>query len=346
MKPLSFCWLPYGDERLASSRLRVYRIHRELLRRGISSTLGFSSSANVAVIQKRIDGAAFLFALKAKLNRALVVYDLDDLENEAGEWRERTKLFLDISDVVVVASEGIREYLLDHGICNPVCSAKIAVIDNAIDYDLTVQSYHKKRTDGIGPIRIYWFGNGCNFLSIKNEFETLWHTLGERISLHVITDDRSVIEGMPYVEFIKWNYDSFCHELSEADVCLLSHFGSRVSLSKTANKMVTSIMLGVPVVASDTPEYSALAKRCGLEAFLFRDAASMVDAVRRLMKVEPRENYLSSAQAIVTNLYALDVITTRLLSSIENSSCDRAGAVIKVFFFFAQMMLRKIAMAR
>lgn len=317
MKSLSFCWLPYGGERLASSRLRVYRIHRELLRRGVSSTIGFSWSANVAVIQKRIDSAAFLFALKAKLSRALVVYDLDDIENEPGEWGQRTKLFMDISDVIVVATEGIRDYLLDNGICNPVSSAKIAVIDNTIDYDLTAQSYHKKRTDTTGPIRIYWFGNGCNFPSIKDDFETLWRTLGERVSLHVITDDRTMIEEMPYVEFIKWDYDTFCHELRKADVCLLSHFGSRVSLSKTANKMVTSIMLGVPVVASDTPEYSLLARRCGVEFFLFNDDSSMLESIRRLMSEESRREYLISAQFVIEKKYKVESITDNLLTTVE-----------------------------
>lgn len=94
-KNLVFCWLPYGDEKLASSRLRVYRIHRELLRRGISSTIGFTSSANVAIIQKRIDRSAFIFALKAKIKGMTLVYDLDDLQNEIGKWqRGRHFLFL------------------------------------------------------------------------------------------------------------------------------------------------------------------------------------------------------------------------------------------------------------
>ena len=68
-------WPLYGSWG-ASSRLRVWTLHRELLAMGVESAIAFDPTADIFVLQKHRDPEVIRRAAEAKF----LVYDFDDWE--------------------------------------------------------------------------------------------------------------------------------------------------------------------------------------------------------------------------------------------------------------------------
>jgi len=308
---LRFCWFPYGDRDLASSRLRCFYIHDELLHRGYQSHIGFLAKSDIAIVQKRIDSRAFLFAIKAKLCRQLLVFDIDDLfPLEDRKWCRRTRAMINLADVTITATAEQAAYL--RAIATKRTSLRLKVLPNAIDYGLEDTVYSTSRGQVDRPT-ICWFGNSVNLGSIYDEFHYL-HDHMENVHFVVVSEREAQLPELPFADPVKWNRESFVNIMQGCDICVLSHFGSVITQAKSANKMISSIMCGVPVVASRTPDYTRVAEQCGISDFLFDDLASLVQRVQSLWTICARQEYLRRSQPILLENYSISRITGRLVT--------------------------------
>ena len=276
---------PLWPEWGASSRLRVYTLHEELLKLGVKSEIAFDPGADVFVLQKHRDHSTIERAAKAKF----LVYDFDDFEvSDALAAAERA------ARLMTTDTEGHLRWSLTHrseriAAGQPTSTPPVAVIADPIDYGIT------------GPIPlaegsgICWFGHPSNFgTSI-----TQWARMLKDAGLCFATISSSPCDGFPNVP---WQIESFIRELRQFAVCVLSHTGA--DQGKSPNKLITAITAGVPCVVSDTPEYARVLTECGLPEFVAHDEAEMIEGVS-LLTCSPalRHAYLKRAQPVIWERY-------------------------------------------
>lgn len=286
-----FLWLPLGDENLASSRLRCYVLNRELGKANVSSKLGFIDIATVYVIQKRLDLKAVLFIFFARLCGGKVILDIDDVLLDNIDWQRRVRYFGCAVDAITTATA---EQMLIVKNClssNELNRVSFFVFENPIDYfNEAFNPVIKRKNNEV--LRIGWFGNSANF-NLFEEFELI-NSMG--FSLVIISDENPFANfKIDYkVHFIKWNKSTFETDFcSNIDICILSHFGGTLVSSKSANKLVASIYLGVPVIASSTPAYSRILNLFNKSEYLYTSLSDLGLKLSKLSNLNERITYMA-----------------------------------------------------
>jgi len=315
----SYCWLPAGNEDNASSRLRCYYLHRYFLQNEVKSKIGFSTSANVSIIQKRLDYRALFFSLLSWRNKSKIILDIDDLNPTSIDWTLRIKLFSRIVDGISAASDEQLKILKEQLSEKQKKRIAFFVFENPIDYsfDMTNSSDIQRIKDK--KIAVCWFGNSGTF-NLEDEVRLI---LKAGYNFLVISD-KNPLEKNSNISFISWNRSNFAMELiKNADICILSHYGSNVFLAKSANKMIASIFLGVPVVASKTPSYTKIAKLCGVENFLYDTPQSILPILKKLQDDSARNSYIMSSRSSIIVKFSVSSVSEALnnwVKSIKKST--------------------------
>lgn len=295
----TYFWLTAGDENLASSRLRCFYLHREFLKLGIFSSCNVFKFVSVYVIQKRLDLKALIIAFLAKLFNAKLILDIDDVKLNDKDWEKRIQLFGNLVDAITTATEQQLNIIQKTLLPNQLNKITFYYFENPIDYENNANTNipNFKSSD----LTIGWFGNAGNF-NLYNEFNKL-HELG--YNLLIIADNNPFKNSkLESLKFIKWDREKFNSQLiNNIDICVLSHFGDELSESKSANKLIASIAIGVPVIASYTPAYSKIAKSFGIEDYLYADIDDLIIKVKKLTILNNRINYLSIRNTKILNEY-------------------------------------------
>lgn len=307
---LSFSFIPAASENTASSRIRVYTLHRALVQQGIPATLGYCPDADLLFIQKKVREKTHQMAREARAHGHLVLYDVDDLGDALWHWVSRTSFreMLHLADLVTTDTVSRRDSLMaDYGVTH------VEVIPDAIDY-YPVSPVRLPQTES-KPLRILWFGNVPNLTL----FEKYARLLTRMPSVEVVVMTRaSVMKRLftkyPAIVFVPWSRPTFISVLQSCHVTCLMHDGSENDRTKSNNKMITSIAWGVPAVVSRTPEYERTAHEAEVEYALFADRSELQDAVERLRSPEARSAYIATAQPVIWSRYAPEVIARHFLS--------------------------------
>ncbi|MGL5063500.1 MAG: glycosyltransferase family protein, partial [Microcoleus sp.] len=237
-EPLHFCFVPFGDYAKASARLRVWKLVDCLKNAGHRVTIGHADDCDVYVYQKV---RPFDKIQQIKNKEALIVYDFDDnyaLPNQGTQ--DDLIAFMNSADLVTVGSKYLGEFA---GKYHP----NIFVLENPVD----IISESVERQSRPELKRIGWFGapEGALQLEIVNINEPITTvTKGGNIEFDIYTVDRT---------------------LTEFDLLVFPLEPTEWNLAKNANRLIKAVALGIPVLATATPEHLKVAAELGLsEQFL------------------------------------------------------------------------------
>jgi hypothetical protein len=305
LNKFKFSFIPLGDENLASSRLRCYKLREGLERAGFNSIIGFDTSCDILIIQKNTGDIAIDAAFACKRKSRVLIFDIDDFF-DCPEFLYKAQLLVSLADVVTTATpeQGILAGELFHGLSKD----RIFCLPNPIDYNLLepINKFHEMSQS----LKIVWFGNIENFPNYILSRESIPRSF----EFHAITNASACdVDRYPHCHFHEWSYNSFSDMLSKFDVCLLSHQGSEILNAKSANKMVTAIVHGLPVVASSTPDYQRVAHLAGLDDWIYDDELTLNLCLEKLKDPIERNAYISKAQQVVNSKFHIDKITMNFL---------------------------------
>jgi hypothetical protein len=336
-----YFWLPVGDENLASSRLRCYYLHNEFLKLGILSYKGNFKIVNTYIIQKRFDIKALFIIALAKIFNAKVILDIDDVKPEDKDWERRILLFGNLVDAITTATDNQLIFVKK---CLTEIQKNITTFycfENPIDYNISTINY-KRSISNKKTLNIGWFGNAGNF-NLHREFKLLNE---KGYNLVIIADYNPYPNSeICNLKFIKWNRNEFHIQLlNNIDICLLSHFGDKLTESKSANKLIASIAIGVPVIASSTPAYTKIARKFGIANYLYTTEDTIIENIKKLSDVNSRINYLKCRNLNEFNDYTSKSIALKYLKFANLVKKKNENSLIflsKAFFYLLKMRIVK-----
>ncbi len=304
-------FLPLGDKDAASTRIRVFILREALCSSGIHTTIGYDASADVLVVQKRVDKTVFRLAKRAKREGKLVVYDVDDFGDALAYCCSPKYLrkVMALADLVTTDTQCRLEYIRTN--FNPL---HIVVLPNAVDY--YAKECVRPPLVADDKLRVLWFGGIKNFGMFEKHLSSL--SAMPQVKIVVVTaPSEEITKKYPHVEFIHWSLEQFTQILQGCHISCLMHDGTDIDRAKSNNKMVTSIAWGVPAVVSDTPDYLRTAKESGVEYTVFNNEKQLQQAIMNLRNNEARLAYLDTAQPRIWEKYSPDAIKSIFLEAID-----------------------------
>ncbi len=338
-----FLWLPLGDENLASSRLRCFVLNRELNKMGISSKIGLFGFASIYVIQKRLDFKALFFVFMARLIGGKIILDIDDVLLNNIDWKNRVRYFAKVVDAITTATEEQMKIVKNCLYTKDLENISYFVFENPIDYyNESISPTSVISNDG--NLRVGWFGNSANF-NLYNEFEEI-SNMG--YSIVIISDENpySNIDNKININFVKWNKSTFELDLmNNVDVCILSHFGGTLVNSKSANKLVASIYLGVPVIASSTPAYSRMLNLLSKSDYLYSSTSELVYKLSKLSDSNERKKYLEIRNTVEFAGFFPNNVANNFCEFSNNLKFNNAFnwiSIVNIFSYLGSSKFKKI----
>ncbi len=230
-----------GNVNLPSSRLRAYLVEDYLHLLGWQTSINEGSDFDILVCQKVRCWASWLVA---RLRKRSIIFDLDDNEPAQSLFRALSIfVFSNIVDGISTGGEVLASMMSKW-------NSKCYLFDNMID----VLNGDIVRPDRKYRNKLIWFGmpeNAWELDKLALSKPVTKITRDGDIEYQVKTVDMQLIE----------------HDLALFPVTLSPH-----SKAKNANRMIKAVGLGLPFLASDTPEHRrALAHLDLPETFLVRE---------------------------------------------------------------------------
>lgn len=274
-------WKPFSpDWATASARLRCFLPCQYLQTQGWPSEIfdeARLAAYQAVVFQKAYTEEDVSLALQLKKRNSKIVFDLCD--NHFYRLRERSEhpsklqcleTMMELADVVTVSTEALSEL-------SP--RKKTVVIDDAVD-DFSNDAWLSRfiRRFGLphhflsGRARLVWFGNAgsekpafglIDLAAIIPALNALNKTMG--ISLTVISNSKPLFkkhtrEAEFPARFYQWNRETFRAVFQEHDACLLPITPNPFTVCKSNNRVLLSLLLGVPAVADRIPSYEEFSR--------------------------------------------------------------------------------------
>jgi len=231
----------WGDEKIASSRLRVYNI-LPFLNREYSFKLPVEyQKGDILFIQKR---ANINEMVKAQVQGAKVIYDIDDdyFANDD------IKIMTEKADCVVVGSP----YLKDR-----YCK-RATFIDDSLDWDGTVKKEYAEKPEIIG-----WTGYGNNAEYLKDVYDIL-KEMGYKFRL-ITTGNYKKYLIDEEVQSRKWSIETVDKDLAECDFSIYYLPKTSFTEAKGMNKLLKNWAIGLPTFVSPIPEYVRAMREAGVD---------------------------------------------------------------------------------
>jgi len=275
-------WKPFGhDWSMASARLRCFLPCRYLSQAGWPCelfNLEHLSQYKIVIFQKIYAPEDIFLALRLKKMNCRVVFDLCDnhfyhpldYETQPDERLDRLRRMIGLADAVSVSTPQLAT-LVDRKDCR--------IIDDAVD-DFPDNAWHRFRGRlsaldwRIYPprARLVWFGNAgtldppsglADLGALIPELNRLNRSV--RISLGVISNSRSLFDqrvcGAEFpVRYFEWDRRTFRSLFRRHDVCLLPVSQNPFTICKTNNRLLLSLLLGLPAVADPIPSYGEFSR--------------------------------------------------------------------------------------
>lgn len=299
-------FVPAGNRNTASSRLRMFSVFPSVYEISSTNWVGVDDLIvwwpEVVWFQKRLTPELVGLARILQKSGSLIIYDCDESGCDLDWWADPrlVREACGIADLVFVDTPERANYV------GVLYSPKnVVVLENEIDYSsLNISACVSDRAES-EVMRVLWFGNNANLRGIK-QFADVF---SENFSLRLVTVGAgydNVSNAFPglEVECHAWSESTFLPLLKSCDVTLLSHFGSRFDLNKSAHKMITSIAHGVPALVSSTPDYSRVAISAGVPKAIFSDAISLAGALDWVSSSDVRAKYIEQARGYILQRYA------------------------------------------
>lgn len=289
---LSINFTTFGDETTASSRLRAFKMAEALRKLGHSASVNVATGepCDIQVFQKVRD----LKTLRAAHRMdSLTVYDFDDhyLLGDSGA-RDDIVHFMNLVDLVTVGSRALLEDASRF-------HDRVVLFENPIDAEPTQQKAQSNELNRIG-----WFGHQANLEELKR--------------LDLSSGVTTVTGGGD----IEWSLDTIDSVLTSFDLILLPLSPTPWNLAKNANRMLKCLGLGIPVLATNTPEHRRVAEQLGLPPDLLIDVDGDWD--RRIEELRGKYEVLATEMPDIRlrawELHGVDVVARRWLESIRETA--------------------------
>lgn len=271
-------WIPAASIDQAGSRLRAFLPCDFLKRTGYPCEMFKEvnkNTYNIVVFQKTY-GKEHIELAKTLKNRGVkIVFDLCDNNfvihgssntQKSQERLNRLKEMIELSDAVSVPTPELSKSISHH---------YVVIIDDAIDdvssnflYDLYLASRGTFSPLKKPDLKLVWYGNkgksnppsGLSSLSkILPEIEKLNSCFPS--SLTIISDSKSAVDKFTQevsfpIHYYEWNRKTFQYIFRKHDVCIIPVDINPLTLCKSNNRLVSSLMLGLPVIADKLPSYA------------------------------------------------------------------------------------------
>lgn len=289
--PIRFVFETFGNRDKASARLRAWKLMDELKTAGHIVSTDPQAECDVYVCQKV---RPFERMGKHVHNDAVAtVFDFDDnyFLQDKGD-ADDLIAFMQHADLVTVGSATLREEALRH-------HPNVYLLENPVDIEKN--SMCRTPTEKCG--RIGWFGapenlNQINIANINRPLTTV--TRGGNI---------------------EYQQEEIDDTLKQFDLLIFPLESTPWNLAKNANRLIKAIALGIPVLASATPEHKRVLGELGLSyKYLVEDDSSWQDAVSAIeddFKIVQSEILAASDQARL--MYDPLRITQRWFDEVCNS---------------------------
>ena len=306
-QPLSVGWLLNGDETRGSTRVRGLLPHAYLRAKGVDSVVLAKRQAKFRLPPSEaawIAGAGFDVVVfqgvagqgAEELARALgasgcrTVYAIGELDGTG---------MPEVVDEVVVASENLR-----HLIGTP---EKATVIEGMIE----TPSGLCKDYSSPGPearVRVVWVGFPENLHLLAPVREALADARLDDFELVTISKG-------PEATF-QWDIDRVWGQLVECDIAVLPSDETDWYRTKPNTRMTMLKALGLPIIASPIPSYTATLTH-GRGCYFARDVGEWVDCLASLSDFERRREIGLAEREEILERYGYEAIGSRWLELFE-----------------------------
>ena len=281
MKPLSarIAWKPAGDSSLPGSRLRAYLPVQHLREAGWNTEIFDERNADtydLVIFQKIYQRDTIAFAQRLRQRGTKVVFDLCDNHfyqtDDSPKTRDRCKRLQDMIDLMDAVSVSTLE------ISKLIRNQHVIVIDDPIDYPVTSawvnlrlkasRVFSRKRDQ---RLRFVWHGTAgqanpptglIDIQRVLPHLEEIGRTIP--VSLTVISNSRELFDrylkdtSFP-ARYVDWELSTFPYYLKQNDVCLIPISVNGFTVCKTNNRLVSSLLFGLPVIADPITSYEEFA---------------------------------------------------------------------------------------
>ena len=316
--PSTIAWKTQGNPNIASARYRALLPCRYLRQAGWACEMYDDARAErygLVVFQKVYDDDALALVRSLKERGVKTVFDLCDnlfhydLDNPPAQEKRKQQLkrMLEAVDAVSVSTPPLIEIIRDAAGRTPVVSDD--VVEEPRINPLAKSYYRLKNyfeSARPRPFRVVWYGIAgaknppYGMIDLPRVLPAL-SRLHEEIplSLTVISNSpelfREYTEGATFpTRYREWNAATFPYVFSGHDVCIIPVNSNPLTMCKTNNRLVLSLLLGVPVVADRMPSYEEFG-----DFVLFSDwqrhlRAYALDPDLRRRHVERGQSYIRS----------------------------------------------------
>jgi hypothetical protein len=269
-------WKPASYDRMvASSRLRTFLPCEHLRRAGWDTAVvppGGEGTYDCVVFQKAYANDDLALVERLKSRGVKTVFDLcdDHFYNPRGhpklaERAQRLERMLHAVDAVSAAPSTLADL---------VAGPPTFVVDDALEVPPRgVMAHAWQSGDRVlrrvrpGRTRLVWFGNSgsldppfglVHLAPLLPALERL--NRGMPLELTVMSNSRPLFDryvgGATFpTHYVRWRHSSFARRFACHDICVIPVEQNPFTVAKTSNRLVLSLMLGVPVVASPIPSY-------------------------------------------------------------------------------------------
>lgn len=250
---------------MASARYRCYQPMDALRKEGFDCALldeSMSGEYSAVIFQKRYSDEDLKIAEHVKANNGLVVLDLCDnhlfaplFQKQLKRRAEKLKRFLSVADILTVSTPELAKY---------IPHKNVRVLEDIIELG-TARTFRPPSLDP--AIKLVWYGSPGSLMPRFGlvDLAPLVPALNKLnddipVSLSVVSSDERAAEKVLEKacfdwSFTEWQLENYYDDIAENDICLIPADINPFTRVKTNNRVLLSLWLGVPVVASEIPSY-------------------------------------------------------------------------------------------
>lgn len=328
--------IPAGGADTASSRIRVFSLQKALCSVGVNAEIGYSEQADIFFIQKKLTKEILNVAEQERKKGKLIIYDLDDSGEALEYWAPEyllNKMF-GIAHIITTDTDSRVDYIKQR-----YHLKNIYLLPDCVDYfpEKPIRQNQKNEQ----KLKVLWFGSYSNIKLFEKYVLTLCGM--KNVQVVVITNAASIAEmrrKYPLVNCAAWTEHDFIFNLQSCDISCLMHDDSEINSLKSNNRMITSIIWGVPAVVSKTIEYSKTAYESKISEFIFSTEDELIFVVEKLRSKEARSQYLGLCQEIIWEKYSPQAVAKRFLKIVTEYPNSRTSEKIENNFNYFKYIFR------
>lgn len=271
-KKRTVAFIPFRDVNTASSRFRCYQNAQELTKLGWTCQIGAKGAerADFVIFQKRYSSSDLDLANRC---RGKIILDMCDPNWLVGQQRE-IEAMAEIASCITAPSAKLAEWFRQRG-------NRAKVIPDGFDFKAIPNVVKEAR------LTICWIGDTGNEKYLELLPRPLNRLRGEfDFNLKIIgnTDHSKLPEFSFQPRPVKWTLATQLQEVAKCHIGVAPLFLDERCSYKGANKIITYMALGLPVVCTSIPSYEEIIQS-GRNGFLVKrnEPQEWYEAIRTLV---------------------------------------------------------------